>query len=1474
MVSPSVTSRINHSITNLHSFLQIEIEKVVSCNEQLDKIVYLTTRGGMSPSRQAELLNEYLNSLGEFREILTISEKPILLNRRSDKAKLIRALKLTLDSLRDIYSSIRIQDSDELLTPVLLQKSLGYYEFALVSILDCYKDIEGSISDLPKIKTAASKANIIADIPSILVKSFEEQGYLHANPDVEKEIQAGNIRSGLEHFVFFGIHEVNQGKRCIGSYSVHNTGQIVTTTPVKEGQFECSAEDIEVIRSSKIIDEAWYKNKYGDCDDPVKDYCLSGVKDGKHPNFYFDQKWYLENNQDNAGFGMLPLLHYVVHGEKEGRKPGAFFDPKWYSRTYQLSGYMGSLLSHFLNKGRLLRFNPNRVVDVKFYCQENDDVSRSGKDVAEHCCDIGWKEERNPSTVFNTKYYIENNLNGDNTINPIEHYLTVGQKIQLATNENQTQGPSGVDPGTIRVGSISENIKYFANPGPGYEDSDYSLTSHLKPIARTIAFYLPQFHAFPENDTWWGKGFTEWRNVVRGSPRFDGHYQPRIPRDLGFYDLNSEDTLVEQAKLALENGLEGFCFYYYWFNGKRIMNKPLDMFAESKSINMPFSIMWANENWTRTWDGMENEVLIQQDYSEDDENDFIKDTLVYFSNEQYIRVDGRPLFIIYRPGIVPDAKEAFARWKSKWKAKLGVEPWIIMVQGFGDTDPSVFGLDGAIEFPPHKICTDTQAINQDLEILDDDYSGHAVSYDEVIEKSLSEKESDFPLIKTVVPHWDNDARREGRGFVMHGSSPEKYGKWLDGAIEHATEKPFFGESLVFINAWNEWAEGAYLEPDVHFGHAYLNATKQAIFGLESNKNKNKILLLGHDAHRHGAQMLLLNMARIFNKQFGMDVLILLKESGDLVEEYKQYADVHVLSHSDKNEICQIIEQRQFKKAISNTSVTGDVVPMLKGLGIKVVSLIHELPRLISEYQLEDNVTQIANNSDYIVFPSNVVEEGFLEISGKAQGEAIVHPQGIYKNVVFDDGAKARICDRLDISYDAKLIINVGYADLRKGFDLFLNVAKEMYRINDNVHFIWVGGVSPDMQRWIQSDLKDSLVNNVHCVGYTDNVEEYFSACDCFFLTSREDPYPSVVLEAMSVGKPTVLFKDTTGLEKIMCDHGHIVDRNNMPDILSALSTCISTFTAKEKSARIEYINDHCQFDDYCFYLLQLLQPEIKKISVLVPNYNYENYIESRLESIFKQDYPIFETIVLDDCSSDNSENVIIDYLNLTGRIVSFEKNSTNSGNTFKQWYRGLSKVRGEFVWIAEADDLADSEFLSCSMASFSKETVISFCDSKQVDSYGLETADSYAYYYNTIDKDLFSGNFSLRGKDFIQKAMSIKNPILNVSSVLWRTSALAGSLKELNDEIVSYKLVGDWRLYIDVLSKKGAMVTYLSNSHNTHRRHDSSVTHSLDYEDHVNEVREIHRQLLSIYEISEQEKKTMNDYIHELEFQFGIQNAA
>jgi len=300
----------------------------------------------------------------------------------------------------------------------------------------------------------------------------------------------------------------------------------------------------------------------------------------------------------------------------------------------------------------------------------------------------------------------------------------------------------------------------------------------------------------------------------------------------------------------------------------------------------------------------------------------------------------------------------------------------------------------------------------------------------------------------------------------------------------------------------------------------------------------------------------------------------------------------------------------------------------------------------------------------------------------------------------------------------------------------------------------------------------------------------------------------------------------------------------------------------------------CRFDDYCFDLLQWAQPALRKVSVVVPNYNYEHYMSSRLNSVFEQSYPIFETIVLDDCSSDDSVERIREVAEMANRTIRFAPNRKNSGNTFKQWKKGMSLVRGDLVWIAEADDWADPDFLSASVLQHQDNTALSFTDSVQIDTDDELLAESYSYYYNEVDASLFSNSFSMPGNKFVNRAMAVKNVIMNVSSVVWSRDDLEEGLEALGDDLTSYKLVGDWRLYLQVLLTPGRDVAYVNRSLNTHRRHAESVTHALDHQKHLAEIKAMHDVVIDSLSGDRESRDAliakMNDYQAELTKQFGL----
>lgn len=367
---------------------------------------------------------------------------------------------------------------------------------------------------------------------------------------------------------------------------------------------------------------------------------------------------------------------------------------------------------------------------------------------------------------------------------------------------------------------------------------------------KAIAFYLPQYHPIPENNEWWGKGFTEWTNVAATQPRFHGHHQPQIPADLGFYDLRLPETREAQAELASKYGIHGFCYYHYWFNEHMLLERPLNEVLSTGEPNFPFCVCWANENWTRAWDGLERQMLIKQDYCEEDSHSHIAWFINIFKDSRYIKVNGRPMLLIYRVDHIPDVKNMVANWRSEVK-KAGFPDLYLCAtkNGFVSLDDQSIielGFDAVVDFQPNrndfpapvglkptlyrvarKLLPDSLYQSIKLSVSANNIIDYRGMVKKIMEKVWPKNYRKFPV---VFPSWDNSARRKS-ATIIQNDDPELYGTWLKHALSSVSDYPE-QEQFVFVNAWNEWAEGCHLEPDRRNGHAFLEQTRNAISSLK------------------------------------------------------------------------------------------------------------------------------------------------------------------------------------------------------------------------------------------------------------------------------------------------------------------------------------------------------------------------------------------------------------------------------------------------------------------------------------------------------------------------------------------------------------------------------------------------------------------------------------------------------------------
>lgn len=361
---------------------------------------------------------------------------------------------------------------------------------------------------------------------------------------------------------------------------------------------------------------------------------------------------------------------------------------------------------------------------------------------------------------------------------------------------------------------------------------------------KVIAYYLPQYHTTEINNKNWGPGFTEWTNVAKARPNFSNHYQPHIPRDLGFYDLAHIETLEMQISLAKKYEVDAFCFYYYWFDGKQVLEKPLKLFLGS-SIDFKFCICWANENWSKNWDGGNKEVILEQTYGDNFERNFIKSVKDILLDNRYLRIDGKPLLQIYRIGLLPNPKLSIKKFRIA-AAEEGVGELLIVLVDFnvGLEKAISYGADYLSEFPPHGFITEKTlcSLPAPNELINKEFCGRIVDYNHCMELSLSkwtEKTNKLPVMRGIIPSWDNTPRRQNDGTVFIHASPQKFYHWLKFLLSYSSE---FKSPCVFINAWNEWGEGAHLEPDLKYKTNYLEQIPLAKKNYKSYQKETKYFL--------------------------------------------------------------------------------------------------------------------------------------------------------------------------------------------------------------------------------------------------------------------------------------------------------------------------------------------------------------------------------------------------------------------------------------------------------------------------------------------------------------------------------------------------------------------------------------------------------------------------------------------------------
>jgi O-antigen biosynthesis protein len=945
---------------------------------------------------------------------------------------------------------------------------------------------------------------------------------------------------------------------------------------------------------------------------------------------------------------------------------------------------------------------------------------------------------------------------------------------------------------------------------------------------RVIAMHLPQFHQIPENDAWWGEGFTEWTNVRRGRPFYRGHEQPQLPHpDIGFYDLSKPETLERQAAMARRYGVHGFCFYYYWFDGRRLLEKPVEQLLSSGKPDFPFCLCWANENWTRTWDGLDREVLMEQHHSHASDERLIHDLLPYLRDRRYIRVEGRPLVAVYRAGLLPNPAATAETWRRICREEGIGEIHLAAIRSFDKQNPQNFGFDAAIQFPPLLIPAADHAADPAV-AAEQSFRGSLFAYEDAAAMSLGETAAGFTMYRGVMPAWDNTPRRQERGTAWMHSSPAAFGRWLRGAIGLTVREQPPERRLVFVNAWNEWAEGAHLEPDTRHGYGFLEETAKALgvavapalpaalagasqAAVGSAPQDLRVLVISHDAHLAGAQMVTLKTLQAW-RQAGIESVRIVCVGGGVLRQ--AFADTYPTTVLEDlpNEAAR---RRALEAAAdfdglpatviySSTLVNGPVLEGIGHLGIPVVTHAHELQQSIERWAPGEILAATLRATDLFMAAAPAIRDNLVARHGIDPASVLVVPA----HIDCDDppptaAERAEIRHAWHASPDELVVFGCGTTDWRKGPDLFCEIAAAALAEVPGLRFAWAGGDADYHRDWLA---EQGLQDRIHFLGTRGDVRRLLHAADIFLLSSREDPMPLVALEAAATSLPVVCFAGAGDIPDLVGDEAGVVVP--MEDVAAGARAIVELARdasrrhtlGKAASLRVRAAHDSRVVAAETIHRLREAAAGTRPwsqdagkplVSVIVPNYQHAPHLPERLASIVAQGVEAIEIILLDDASTDGSLRILQAFAATEPR-ARLVANAVNSGSAFRQWKKGIALARGQYIWIAESDDAASPGLLTAlvDMLEGHPRAVLAYCQSEMIDERGNSLGMPLEW-TSDISPDRWRAPYVAAGQDELATALVHKNTIPNVSGVLFRNTP---DLADVIDE--SMRLCGDWLVYV------------------------------------------------------------------------------
>lgn len=859
---------------------------------------------------------------------------------------------------------------------------------------------------------------------------------------------------------------------------------------------------------------------------------------------------------------------------------------------------------------------------------------------------------------------------------------------------------------------------------------------------KTIAFYLPQFHPIPENDLWWGKGFTEWTNVVKARPKFRSHYQPILPSDLGFYDLRSADVQDAQAALAKSFNVHGFCYYYYWFDGKKLLNRPIEQMLARGAPDLPFCVCWANENWSRNWDGQNKHVLVEQKYSLESNRALIREFITMMKDRRYIRHNGKPVLLVYRIRVIPNWLETAAMWREECR-RAGIGEIHLCAVRFGleplDGPPSQFGVDSYVLFPPHE--SEKVSVKEQMLDVARDFDGTIFSYDGVVDADIARFEQGYPwpVHRGTMLGWDNTARRPRDSRIFVGASPARFHRWLSEILRQENAHNSENESLVFINAWNEWAEGTVLEPSTRFHRGYLHAVRSAVGDqaakripvppVQSPKSDTSARVEakwfeGSSRLIEGAPTVLVCAHVVSNRLFGgerslLDVLDamaqlnlnvivaipsdkhpnytnLLRERSVAVVAipYSQWRDNREPDQTAVAAFETVIQEKAVDIIYANTIVLLEPLVAARKLGRRTVVHARELidrdVGLIEQIGCppEEIIRTVLDKTDFVVANSRETARLFAR-----DGATFCAP-----NVVD--------CERLDIQNEVGAEINVGIISSnipKKGVADFFKIARRCETLVPNARFIVIGPESDHL-----NELKQSGVpSNLTIAGYVPDPVAALSRLNVVLSLSHfAESFGRTVAEAQAARRPVVAYNHGA-ISELVQDGvtGYLAPYLDTEAVvraiarLSARPEMIRTMGEAGRSAMLK----SCTPDTLLNNLRTAFETivgspsgqrvtSLPRTTIVVPVFNAYEATSACLASLAKHaDFEISRVLMINDGSTDpRISGLLADYAARNG--FHLQTNAKNLGYT-RTINIGIRWAAGEDILLLNSDTIVTPGFL-------------------------------------------------------------------------------------------------------------------------------------------------------------------------------------